>query len=122
MKKIIGLFLMVFSVNCFADWINVSTTEDGIAKFYVDFSTKKKVGGYIRVWSLMDLNRTHKIRSYKALEDYDCNADRIRLIQLTSYSGRMGSGSVIETTRGADEWDYVIPGSVEATKFRRVCN
>ena len=123
MKKIIGLFLMFFSVNCFAEWIFVSSSTDDTIKIYIDFSTKKKVGRYIRVWSLMDKNKTgEKIRSYKVLEEFDCSLDRIRVIQMSSYSEPMGSGNVIDSLGGNNAWNYITPGTVEAGKFRRVCN
>jgi hypothetical protein len=123
MKKIIGLFLVFFSVNCFAEWIFVSSTTDDTIRIYVDFSTKKKVGGYIRVWSLMDKNKTgEKVRSYKVLEEFDCSLDRNRVIQMSSYSEPMGNGNVINSLGGDNPWNYITPGSVEAGKFRRVCN
>lgn len=123
MKKIFGLFLIFFSVNCFADWTLLSTSHDETIKTYVDFTTKKKVGGYIRVWSLTDSSRTDKkILSFKVLEEYDCSLDRIRLVQMTAYSGRMGGGNVINTIKGDSSWNNIALGSVEDRLFKRICN
>jgi hypothetical protein len=123
MKKVIGLFLILFSVNSFANWTFVSSTADNTLSVYVDFSTKKKVGGYIRVWSLMDKNKTsEKVRSFIVLEEFDCSLDRNRVIQMSSYSEPMGKGNVINSLGGNNPWNYITPGSVEARKFRMVCN
>ena len=123
MKKVIGLFLILFSVNSFANWTFVSSTADNTLSVYVDFSTKKKVGGYIRVWSLVDTSRTFKkVHSYKVLEEFDCSLDRTRLIQMSAYSGRMGVGDVINTTKGDNSWDYIRPKTVEEDVFKRICS
>jgi hypothetical protein len=123
MKKIIGLFLTLFSVNCFAEWTLVSTSNDDTVKIYVDFSTKKKIGGYMRVWSLTDSTRTDiKMVSFKVLEEYDCGLDRIRVLQMTAYSGRMGGGNVLNTSKGDNSWNYITPSTVEERLFKKICN
>ena len=123
MKKLLAMVLVLFSVNCFAEWIFVTSNKDDTVKIYVDLSTKKKVGGYIRVWSLTDTNTSYKnVHSYKVLEEFDCSQDRTRVIQMSAYSGRMGGGSVINTSRGDGNWDYMRPGTIEEVLFKRICN
>jgi hypothetical protein len=123
MKKLLAIILVLFSVNCFAEWSFVTSSTDKTIQIYVDFSTKKKVGGYIRVWSLVDTSRTFKkVHSYKVLEEFDCSLDRTRLIQMSAYSGRMGVGDVINTTKGDNSWDYIRPKTVEEDVFKRICS
>ncbi len=44
MKKLLAIVLVLFSVNCFANWTFVSTNDDNSIKTYLDFSTIKTVG------------------------------------------------------------------------------
>ncbi len=126
MKKFFGLFLILFSVNCFANWTFVSANDDNSIKTYLDFSTIKKIGAFKRVWSLMDFSKPNenissKISSFKVLEEFDCNGERRRTIQITSYSGRMGSGNSLGTENGDGQWSYVAPGTIEMATFKKIC-
>jgi hypothetical protein len=122
MKKVIGAFLILFSVNSFANWTLVSTGDDKSTKIYMDFSTIKIVGGNKRVWTLMDFSKPNEnISSFKVLEEYDCNGGRRRTIQITAYSGRMGSGNSLGTENEGSQWSYVAPETIEMGNFRKIC-
>jgi hypothetical protein len=122
MKKIIGLFLLLFSINGYCEWVNVGESDDGNYISYVDFNTKKTVSGYIRVWTLMDMKKSEgDIKSLIALEEFDCSSDRKRTIQLTGYKGSMGTGGTVGTEEGGNKWTYVIPNSLIDVMYKRVC-
>ncbi len=126
MKKLLAIVLVLFSVNCFANWTFISSNEDKSVKTYMDLSTIKIVGGNKRVWTLMDFSKPNenisaKISSFKILEEFDCNGDRRRTIQITSYSGRMGSGNSLGTESGDGQWSYVAPGTIEMATFKKIC-
>lgn len=122
MKKIIGLFLLLFSINGYCDWVNVGESDDGNYTTYVDFNTKKTVGGYIRVWTLMDMKKPEgNIKSLIALEEFDCSTDRKRTIQLTGYKDSMGAGGTVGTEEGSKRWTYVIPNSLIDIMYKSVC-
>jgi hypothetical protein len=122
MKKLLAIVLVLFSVNCFANWTFVSTNDDNSIKTYLDFSTIKTVGGFKRVWSLMDFSKPKdNISSFKVLEEFDCRGEKRRTIQISAYSGRMGSGNTLGTENGNGQWSYVAPGTIEMGTFRKIC-
>lgn len=122
MKKIVGLFLILFSVNCFAEWTMVSVNETNTASLYVDLSTKRNVGGYVRVWILLSKENTNsRFKSFKSLEELDCYGERKRTLQMTPYADVMGSGSSLGTEYGDGRWSYIVPGAMESFMFKAVC-
>jgi hypothetical protein len=122
MKKIIGLFLLLFSINGYCDWVHVGESDDGNYTTYVDINTKKTVGRYIRVWTLMDMKKPEgNIKSLVTLEEFDCSSDRKRVIQLTGYKDSMGTGGTVGTEEGSMRWTYVIPNSLVDVMYKRVC-
>ena len=123
MKKLLTIFLLLFSINGHCEWTQVTTNEKGDSKLYLDFSTKKNVNGYTRVWVLLDINRTDvNYKSYITLEQFDCSGERKKTLQLTPYSGSMGRGSSSGTQNDNFNWTYITPGTVEANMFKQVCN
>jgi len=108
--------------NCFADWTLTAVGGDDKISVYADLSTKKYVGGYIRIWSLTNTTKSgEKFRSFKSFEEYDCTQDRKRIIQITAYSGQMGTGNVLGTEKNGG-WDFVTPGSVDAVHLKKICS
>ena len=123
MKKLLTMFLLLFSVNGYCEWTQVSTNEKGDSKLYLDFSTKKNVSGYTRIWVLLDSKRPDdKYKSFITLEEFDCSGERKKTLQLTPYSGSMGKGNSAGTLNENFNWTFVTPGTMEATMFRQVCN
>jgi hypothetical protein len=116
MRKIIGLFLLLFSINGYCEWTKVTTGNSSV--HYVDFSTTKKIGSYLRVWDLIDyVDKTSEI----ALSDIDCDQERTRVISITKYSGPMATGTSRSLTSKTPEWVYEIPNTTGHFILRRVC-
>ena len=61
------------------------------------------------------------ISSFKVLEEFDCRGEKRRTIQISAYSGRMGSGNTLGTENGNGQWSYVAPGTIEMGTFRKIC-
>lgn len=122
MKKIIGLFLLLFSINGYCEWTIVSVNETKTTSLFVDLSTKKSVGGYVRVWILLSReNSDSRFKSFKSLEEIDCSGERKRTLQMTPYTDVMGGGSSLGTEYGDGRWSYIVPGAMESFMFKRVC-
>jgi hypothetical protein len=116
MKKLLTIFLLLFSINGYCEWTKVLTGNSSV--HYVDFSTIKKTGAYLRVWDLIDYeDKTSEI----GLSDYDCDQERTRIISITKYSGPMVTGTSRSLTTKTPEWVYEIPNTTGHLMLKRVC-
>ena len=115
MKKLLTIFLLSFSINGYCEWVKVTSGTTGTQ--YIDFSTIKRNGKYLRVWDLIDFNnKTSQI----SLTQFDCDEERTMLISLTGYSGSMGTGTPSSTPINP-KWEYEIPNTNGYILLKRVC-
>jgi len=115
MKKLTTIFLLLFSINGYCEWTSVSFTDEGIS--YVDFSTIKKSGNYLRSWGLTNYKDN---TSQVYLTEFDCVEDRSRDLSLTGYSGPMGTGNP-RTVNITSKWDYHRPNTMGFILLKSVC-
>ena len=115
MKKLLTIFLLLFSINGYCEWTPVSSGNDGVT--YVDFSTIKKSGNYLRSWGLIDFKGNF---SLIYLTEYDCSEERSRDLSLTSYSGPMGTG-IPKISNITPNWVYHRPNSSGFIVLKSVC-
>jgi hypothetical protein len=122
MKKIIGLFLIFFSVNGYCQWELSSTSRDGLISTYIDFKRIKKIGPNLRVWTLIDLKQSsNEVMSYLALDDWNCSEGKRKSIQISTYSNNMARGNPLHTTEGDGKWVYLTPGSMQDEIYSKIC-
>ena len=118
------LLLNLGFANGGTNWVLVSGTAS--ANEYVDFSTIRRESNTATAWVLGDLadTRPFKGRGFQSLKtqvEFDCTSRRFRQIHATLYSGRMGSGDVLESGYVSSPWEPAVPQSVGETKLRAVC-
>jgi hypothetical protein len=93
----------------------------------IDISSIKLTGeGYVRAWTLRDFAGSKPFQgktymSTKTLTDYDCKADRIRILAFHAFTKPSGSG---EAASGAapQSWEFVVPGSMAGIRHQFVCS
>jgi hypothetical protein len=126
MKKIIGLFLILFSVNCFAGW-ELYAGGDGV-DVYIDLSTLRKIDKKERVWTLSNysvrknfkgLNKDYQ--SIKSYYEVDCSEEKSRILSMQFFSDAMGNGEVIYSNNEYGNWNFHAPGSLGSSLIRVVC-
>jgi hypothetical protein len=126
MRKLAILILMV-STSVFADWNEVTRSSDGDQTVYVDSDSIKKKGNKFTMWSLLDFKTVQKFENDRFLsqmmrEEYDCQEETQRLLDLYLYSGNMrGGGIVYSETNIKMEAASTLPGSIGETSLNRVC-
>lgn len=109
-------------------WSPVSISDD--CYYMIDKNTiRNSPDGYAIVWVMMSCDTLQKLpdgRQYFSKIDQraiDCSNFRDRYKTIISYSDKLGSGSVVETTTFTVEiWHEIVPGSVGAGLFSAVCN
>ena len=123
MKKSILLVLALTTAPASAEWAWVAKDVEGNV-FYMDWATLKPTALGGRIWGLVDLKKPKAdgARSYKGLTEYDCQEERVRILQSCVYPKPMGSGTSLRCANYPDPWSYVIPESVAASNLKLICS
>ncbi len=115
MKKLLLILLLtVVSNSAMAEWVKVATPVDERLTTYADPSTIRKSGSRVKMWSMVDFKAAEEIKSgiyiksVKRQIEYDCKDEKKRLLLGELFSGNMGSGEIISTSKMGD-W---IPASL----------
>ena len=108
-------FLLIFvSSSAMAEWVKVVTPFDEKLTTYADPSTIRKSGSRVKMLSMVDFKAAEEIKndiyvkSVKRQIEYDCKDEKKRLLSGELFSGNMGSGEIISTSKMGD-W---IPASL----------
>jgi hypothetical protein len=122
MRFVVVLSLMLAAAPLRAEWLKVGETE--MAEHYVDTATIHEDGNLHRVWTVQEMKETGPdgVRSIRALEEYDCAAERFRYLSLTAHSGPRAGGQVIAEHLLDDTWTARPPGTSPSAIERIVCH
>jgi hypothetical protein len=125
MKKLLLLFLLIFSSQSFAEWKAVSIGKDRV--FYVNFDNLRKSDGYTFYWELVNLNEAEKFgkyfyKSYKEYKQADCKLLQVRNKGKSYiYSQKFGRGNLIQEVEYDGAWLVAPPDSNLEVVLKRVC-
>ena len=130
MKKIILLILLTVSTNIFAEWTRVNNTTDGNMIVYIDYETFKKKGNKVKIWIMMDFKTVQIIAEdntrYLSLltrNEYDCEEETVRMLDLYNYSGNMKGGvPVYSQSNMKEEPSSIVPGTIDELNFKIACD
>ena len=126
MKKVWVLLLLIVSTSVFAEWANVDDNDEMTT--YVDFGTIKKKGNKVKMWHLTDFKTVQKVGNDRFLsmlsrDEYDCDEETSRMLDLYWYSGNMRNGDrVFSAPNIKDEPESISPGGVNKTLFEIACS
>lgn len=121
MRVVVTILLMLAAVPTWAEWVKV--TENDAAATYVDLATLSKNGSFRRVRMLDDYkwSRGDNATSTASLVDYDCELRRTRTLSLTSYSGPMATGKVIDEGLARGDWKRVFSATAAEGVLEFIC-
>jgi hypothetical protein len=98
------------------------------ATIYIELDTIARSEGKPVVWTLWDhaseqVNLYHEpYRSVRLLNEYDCTARTVRLVEIIEYTNSLGNGEPLRSYPGSDtDSRPVTPGSVADQILRDVC-
>jgi hypothetical protein len=130
MRIVLVALLATVPGTALAEWVKVAETRDTV--YYVDPATIHTDGGVRKVWEIQDFadKRPNGARSRRALFEFDCSAERWRVLSIADYPEPMGSGAAFGKWAGESEWSYIaartgtnIPASAtNRTIVRFVCS
>ena len=124
MKRILTIFLLLFSINGYCEWIKVIESDSSVT--FIEPSTIKRTGKTIRSWELFNFNSPQplgnkRFSSIKGYTETDCSEEKRRDLSSIYYSGSMGDGEVVFKYDSPGEWKYFPPDSVASSMIKLVC-
>ena len=93
MKKLLLIFLIIFSSHSFAEWTEVIVSPGGNT-WYVDFDRIRKDGDYVYYWELNDKPKKDKFGNMSAInyKKVDCQLLAFKFLSDTYFTKPMGRG------------------------------
>jgi len=121
MRLAFAIVALAISAPAAAEWTKVHESEEGTS--YVDPPTIRKEGATRQVWRLEDLRKagSRGERSVRAMTQYDCAAERQRIVTFTLHAGPMAKGKLLARQDPSGDWIYVAPNTAAAAVMRYVC-
>ncbi len=105
-------------------WVKVGEGNDAV--FYYLPDMVRKNGNLVQVWNLIDLNvpkyeDNKAFQSSMTLKLFDCASQLVQVKLIIAYSGRMGTGDVVDSGVLSAPPDPVVPGSMDSGLLDTVC-
>lgn len=115
------LSLLLCSSGARAEWLYYGETDN--STFYIDLATIRKEGNLRRVWEVLDLKQRRKDGelSYRVRNEYDCKQERYRILSITSHSGQMAKGEILESSSSPAPWRDIPPDTTAKDSLKLVC-
>ena len=127
MKKLLLFLVLIFTtLNVYAKWVLVGTSED--ADIYVKTDTIKRKGHIVTYWETFEYKSAQKVgeKEYSSLKiknETNCNTEENKTLFMAVYSESMGSGKVIDTWKTDKEvFREIIPDSLAHLVFQFLCS
>jgi hypothetical protein len=96
-----ALALTMLSTCALADWTRVSTSDDGKITTYADADTLLVLGAKVQLLTMTDyqdaqtISADQKFKSVKMQDEFNCDEETGRHVNLSAMSDNMGKGSTV---------------------------
>ena len=122
MNKILGLLVLLLSIAVHAEWRLIHTDADQ-SQFFIDPTNVSLIDGYQRAWVLNNLAKANPqgTRSFRSVEEFDCNAKSARVMQISAFAGEMASGDLLARRHGNGQWVKPETGTVDHMLLEAAC-
>ena len=117
------LFAGVSSIAA-AEWIAVGSSEP--STLYSDPASIRKTGYMVKMSDLLDFKTAQVTQGYRYMSslttsEYDCKADRARILYFSWHSEQMGGGQIVHMDSDPSEWEAVLPRSGVEKLWKFAC-
>ena len=125
------MLLATFSNQAMAGWVQVGSNPN--FNSYTDPSTlhksgiKAMEGSKAKMLSLVDYitpmtQEGKTVASLKAMHEFDCRQEQVRMLYSTWYSGQMGSGVEVAGNFQPENWRPIATHSMEEVLWKVACS
>jgi hypothetical protein len=124
MKKLLFVLLLSISSVVQAQWTLITDIDD--TKFFIDLTSIQQIGQYKRGWlkteysSNSEMQLKHKIRSSRALAEFDCREKKYRNLSFQTFKQPNLIDSDL-TNNKQDEWKFIAPGTIADSELIIIC-
>lgn len=119
--------LLLSTVPAYAGWVLTSGDDEAGLTVYVDPDTLVRKGNLVKMWQLYDYKTVQAVAgdsllSIKRQNEYDCTVERTRMLGYTWFSSNMGKGRVVYITADEQQWEPIVPRSIDRTLWKVACS
>jgi len=124
-KLILAMLLAAVSTSAMAEWTRINVGDNG--DDYVNYSSIRKTGNKVKMWSLKDWKTIHIIDGEKPYLseanqfEYDCYAETSQILAWNNYSGNMGHGDATDAQSFRGDALPISPDSIGEIKWKIAC-
>ena len=100
MRNLLFILFVITSTPVLASWAKLVKTDN--TTFYIDQATIHKNGQFVKVAELLDFNPKASeamALSLKLQTEYDCKAEKYRILEATPFSGNLLSGNMLTLSK-----------------------
>jgi hypothetical protein len=124
MRLVLITLGMLLAQPVSAEWVEVTTSNKHTS--YVDPATVRKTVNGRRSWTIKNFYKPQRAGSatyisLKVLDEFNCEDEKSRALQIIAFSGPMGTGDVISSDNQIDSWSVVPPESIAEDMLKFVC-
>jgi len=110
-----------------AEWELVSGDDSAKLTVYVDRDTIRRQGDLVKMWQLYDYKTVQTVAGDSLLSiqrhnEYNCTEPRTRMLAYTWFSSNMGRGRVVYKTAEEQQWERIIPRSIDQALWKVACS
>jgi hypothetical protein len=118
--------LILGSGAAYAGWVLTSGDDGAGLTVYVDPDSIRRNGNLAKMWQLYDYKSVQTVAgdsllSIKRYNEFDCAEERTRMRAYTWFAGNMGTGKVVYSTTDEQQWEPVVPRSINHTLLKAAC-
>jgi hypothetical protein len=123
MKRLLfALIALTISAPVAAEWVQFMKFSTSIV--YIDSASVRKEDSMRMALVLVNMNQKDAdgVQSKLGRSEIDCQALRMRIHDLSGYSGNMASGDAVYAFSGATDWMPIPPDSALWSTLKLVCS
>jgi hypothetical protein len=120
-------FLVLGGGPAYAEWVLTSGDDEVGLKVYVDPESIRRKGNLAKMWQLYDYKTVQTVAgdsllSIKRYNEFDCVDARTRMLAYTWFSGNMATGKVVYSAPDEQQWEPVVPRTINRTLWKVACD
>jgi hypothetical protein len=120
-RTMLALAALCCATPALAEWLTFMKSDTGV--IYIDPASVRREGHLRKASVLVDMARKDAdgVRSKRGQSEIDCQKDRLRIHDLSGFTGAMASGVAVYAFEGSSEWIPIPPQSALWNTVKLLC-
>ena len=117
---------ILFSSSAAAEWTLMGNNGEQGVEIFINKESIAKDKNLVTIWTLIDYESPRSVGgknqlSTKSLDEYDCQNEQYRTLNLYWYSGNKGEGKIVYSELVPGKMQSIIPNSVVERVWKITC-